>query len=95
MLLFSLAAIPSVPVSYTHLKPLANDKVIIMTATLITVATVLSRIINLEKDFFSPGILEDVKAILFAMKPATFKLFFLSFIKNKALKKKSLFFSGF
>jgi hypothetical protein len=59
------------------------------------VATVLSRMMNLEKDFFSPFDPELLKAILLAMKPATFKLFYLSFIKNKVLKKKSRFFSGF
>src|SRR5258708_16164662 len=53
-------------------KPLANDKVTIITITLITVATMDKRMMNREKDFCW------LNAILFAIKPATFKLICLS-----------------
>jgi hypothetical protein len=62
-----------------------------MTATLTIVAATDSLIINLEKDFWLPGPRELLKAILFAIKPATFKVFYLSF-KNNMVKRFIRFF---
>src|SRR5690606_5659749 len=54
-------------------NPLAKASVTIITATLMTVATVDSLIINLEKDFCW------LNAMRFAMNAATFNLDYLSF----------------
>jgi len=58
-----------------------------MTITLITVATVDSLIMNLEKDFCPPGPVDWLNAMRFAIKPATFKLNFLSVSPTESATK--------
>jgi len=58
-------------------KPLTNASVMIITATLIMVAAMESRMMNREKDRCW------LNAIRFAIKPATLKLFCLSLLRTK------------